>query len=338
MQSTYDKLELNISKELESLYLLYGEESYLISTIVKKIKKQFGELVTGINYVTLDNDSIDLLIQNIEMPAFGYDKKLIIVKDSGLFKKDGRKKSLTPIQEKVYDYFKDNGDIIKEQCVIVFIESEVDKNQLFELIDSMGITCEVAPLKPLQLVPKLIKIASMYKVKIDNSTCNYLVEVCGTNMQNLMNEIRKLIEYAGENGTITKQDIDDLCIKNIESVIFDLTDNLGTKKIAKALEVYDGLIYNKEPVQRILITLYTHFKRLYLCSIATSLKENVALALDLKPNQTFLVNKYQAQVRLFNQEQLKQILQSLIDLDYNFKSGNIDIDVGLRSILCNYCS
>ena len=39
-------------------------------------------------------------------------------------------------------------------------------------------------------------------------------------MQDLINEIRKLIEFAGENGTIKKQDIDKLCIKKIESVIY----------------------------------------------------------------------------------------------------------------------
>lgn len=45
-------------------------------------------------------------------------------------------------------------------------------------------------------------------------------------MQNLINEIRKLIEFAGENGNIKKQDIDILATKQIETVIFDLTDNL----------------------------------------------------------------------------------------------------------------
>ena len=40
-------------------------------------------------------------------------------------------------------------------------------------------------------------------------------------MQDLINEIRKLIEYAGENGTIKKEDIDKLSIKwyDIHSVI-----------------------------------------------------------------------------------------------------------------------
>ena len=32
-------------------------------------------------------------------------------------------------------------------------------------------------------------------------------------MQSLINEIRKLIEFVGENGTIKKHDIDILCIK-----------------------------------------------------------------------------------------------------------------------------
>ena len=54
-------------------------------------------------------------------------------------------------------------------------------------------------------------------------------------MQDLINEIRKLIEYAGENGKIEKEDVDKLCIKKLESVIFDLTDNLGKKDIKKAL-------------------------------------------------------------------------------------------------------
>lgn len=49
-------------------------------------------------------------------------------------------------------------------------------------------------------------------------------------MQDLINEIRKLIEYAGENGKIKKEDIDKLTIKKLESVIFDLTDSLGKKR------------------------------------------------------------------------------------------------------------
>ena len=37
---------------------------------------------------------------------------------------------------------------------------------------------------------------------IDDASLKYLIEVCGTSMQELINESRKLIEYAGENGSI----------------------------------------------------------------------------------------------------------------------------------------
>lgn len=81
-------------------------------------------------------------------------------------------------------------------------------------------------------------------------------------MQDLINEIRKLIEYAGEGGTINKVDIDLLCTKQTQAIIFNLTDYLGKKQIKLALEELNNLLYNKEPIQKILITLYNHFKKI----------------------------------------------------------------------------
>ena len=99
-----------------------------------------------------------------------------------------------------------------------------------------------------------------------------------------------------------------------------------------------NLIYQKEPLQKILITLYNHFKKIYLTKIAIKENKNIAQSLNLKPNQTFLVKKYQIQAKYFNENELKIILQSLRDLDYKYKIGEIDLQVGLESILCTYCS
>jgi DNA polymerase-3 subunit delta len=157
-------------------------------------------------------------------------------------------------------------------------------------------------------------------------------------MQDLINEIRKLIEYAGENGTIKKEDIDKLSIKKLESVIFDLTDNLGKKDISGALQVLQNLIYAKEPLAKILVTLYNHFKKLYITKLALNTNRDLVTSLNLKPNQTFLTNKYRAQSNFFKENELRAILQNLCDLDYDFKSGKIDLQIGIETILCRYCS
>ena len=52
----------------------------------------------------------------------------------------------------------------------------------------------------------------------------------------------------------------------------------------------------------------------------------------------FLVTKYKTQADYFKENELKKIVEELIDLDYNYKIGLIDLNIGLESILCRYCS
>ena len=181
-----------------------------------------------------------------------------------------------------------------------------------------------------------MQICKAYKVNANDSTKQYFIECCGTDMQTLINEIRKLIEYAGENGTITKELVDTLSIKQIESVIFDLTDNLGQKKVKEALEVLHNLIYAKEPIQKILITLYNHFKKLYIVKLCAKYNRDIAESLKLSPNQMFLINKYKNQARFFKENELANITEELRNLDYKYKIGLIDLELGLEAILCAY--
>lgn len=333
---TVENLEKELKQEkLHSIYLLYGEETYLLENAVKKIKKIFGDLILGINYIQINETNVNGLISDIETPAFGYDKKLIIVKNSNILKKE--KKSNTDLQKKISEYIKENIKTIDQTTVLIFIEEELIKCDLTNTIQELGEVCNFERLKPIELKKRLRTICNMYQVNIDENTLQYFIETCGTNMQVLINEIRKLIEYEGKNGTIKKEDIDKLSIKELESRIFDLTDNLGKRDITKVLEMLKELLYNKEPIQKILVTLYNHLKKLYMAKLAEKYNRNIAECLKLKPNQMFLVTKYKKQSEFFKEKELRKILKELIDLDYNYKNGLIDINIGLEAILCRYC-
>ena len=118
---------------------------------------------------------------------------------------------------------------------MIFIEEEAEKNTLYQTVEKVGEVKEFALLKLPEIVANLKKIVSAYQVNLEDSTAKYLVESCGTSMQDLINEVRKLIEYKGAGETIAKEDIDKLCIKQIQAVIFDLTDNLGKKETRKSI-------------------------------------------------------------------------------------------------------
>lgn len=342
---------LKTGKLSSNIYLLYGEERFLLENALKKIKKIFGEMINGINYIQIDNSNISEIIADIETPAFGYSSKIIIARDTGLFQKqvkkskkensEGKKqekKDDLRLENKIATYIEENIEEINNSVVLVFVEESSDKNNLYKVIEKYGVVCNFEEQKPVDLARRIKAVCNAYKVNIDNNTLNYFIENCGTSLQDLINEIRKQIEYVGENGYITKETIDLLAVKQFESIIFDLTDNLGRKNASQALQVLKNLIYAKEPIQKIFITLYNHFKKIYITKLAIKDNLNIAESLKLKPNQTFLVNKYTMQSKYFKEEEIRKILQEFIDLDYKVKSGNIDINVGLEAILCRYCS
>lgn len=326
-----------------SVKLLYGEEIYLLETRLKRMKKDFGELITGINYIQIGDTNVQELISDIETPAFGYEKKLIIARNTGLFKKEkktakGQELATNKLVAKIAEYIDENISIINEAVELVFVEEEVEKNTLYNAIEKNGEVLEFALLKLPELIQNIQKICAAYKVKIDNGTAKYFIECCGTNMQDLINEIRKLIEFVGQDGVITTKEVDILSIKQIDSVIFDLTDNLGKKDTKKAMEVLNNLLYAKEPIQKILITLYNHFKKLYIVKIAEENRKDLATSMKLKPNQLFLTTKYKMQAKYFSKQDIENIMEEFINLDVNYKTGLIDINVGLEAILCGYCS
>ena len=338
-----EELDKTLKEEkLNYIYLMYGEETYLLDTAVKKIKRLFGDRITGINYIELDEETTGSLMQELETPSFGYPKKMIIVKNSGLFKKETKKRgtaSIKDIRDELEQYFKKNAEYIKENLVLIFIEDSVEKLNITKTIESIGGTvCEFELQKPIMIEKRLTAICNAYKVKVEQGAIGFLIEISGTSMQELINEIRKLIEYVGENGTITRQDVEKLAIKSLDSNIFDLTDNLGKKNIKASIDILNDLLYLKEPIQKILITLYNHFKKLYIVKLSERNHKDLATVMNLKPNQSFLLNKYRTQAKYFTEKEIRSILDEMIMLDTNYKTGLIDVNIGLEAILCRYCS
>lgn len=202
--------------KLRALYLLYGEEQFLIENCLNKMQKNFGERINGINFINLDFSNVANIISDIQTPAFGYPKKMIIVRESGLLKKNTKNKKSSEIKKdvkkeenkvaiKIAEYIDSNIEEIQDSVVIVFVENEIEKNELYKAIEKNGVVCEFAKLKPNDIIKRLKAICNAYKVNVDEFTLRYFIEVCGTNMQELINEIRKQIEYVGENRNNNKR-------------------------------------------------------------------------------------------------------------------------------------
>lgn len=148
------------------VYLLYGEERYLLENKIKRIKKEFGELIQGINYIQIGETEIDNIISDIETPPFGYTKKMILARNTGIFKKSKKttkkEEKAKTIVDKLAEYIEKNIKQINETVDIIFVEEETEKNSLYKSIEKNGEVIEFTELK----LPELISNIKKYVMHI----------------------------------------------------------------------------------------------------------------------------------------------------------------------------
>lgn len=339
--SALDKL-INTDTINSKIFLFYGEEKYIRQQYVNKIKKCFDSLIKGINYIVLEDSSIDNLISEINSPAFGFEYKLIICNNSKIFKQKRAKNSEqndtdsedvinNSAEADIINYFEKNE--IKN-VTIVFSEDEITKTKkIFKIIEKLGIVTEFKKQTPNDLVTYVLDLCPKYKVNISRNVATYFIDICNNSMDDINNELSKLVYFVGQNGTIEKEHIDLVTTKAIDSIVFDLTDKLGAKDSKSALIILDELLSQKEPLQKLYIMLYRHYKNLYFIKYILDNKlgspENL---LELNP---YVAKKATEQAKNYSLADIQYLYKSFMMIDINNKQGTVDLYTNIVKTICS---
>ena len=70
----------------------------------------------------------------------------------------------------------------------------------------------------------------------------YFLDKVGTDMENIQGELEKVFCYVLERDTITKEDIDAVCVTQITNHIFEMVDAVAAGNQQKALDLYYELL------------------------------------------------------------------------------------------------
>lgn len=316
-----------------NLILIAGEDVYEREQKLEQIKANFGECVKGINFIVIDKNNLDTLEAEINTYPFGFSSKLIIVK---IDKKEKEDAEISDTSEEKNDWLTPSmEETLKklEDVVVVFYGDIKKTTKIYKLVQKNGecILCEKK--KEYDILSWASRLFAVNGIEISNADINYLISICGTDKLMLSNEIEKLINYACEAKKISKKDIDAICIRTSDVIIFDLTDSLGNKDVKTALSALNELLENKEPIQKIAIMIAKHFKALLVVKIA--MMENRNVLDELATKSPYAANKYKNQAKSFSIEELKQKVLDFSKLDIDSKTGKIDLKIGLERIICS---
>lgn len=308
-----------------ALYVFYGEEDFLRDYNSNKIINELHLANPTMNLIKLSAENMDKLVANCEQMPFMDEKKVIYVKDSGLF--TAGKKVPAAVTESIVSYFEN----LPEYVVLIFNEESVDKRlNAFKKIPKSATVEEFKFRGEVDLANWIVGGMKKSGASIDIEVAKYLAESCGPSMSYLYSEIKKLAVLGKTGEKIDRKLIDAVCLKSLQGMIFDLTDKIGEKDKRTALRLVDELLLKKESEQFILLMLYRHFRNLFLLKIAEEEGTASAGYLGINP---YVYRKLVTQVKKFSKEELREILRKFFELDGKSKKGDMDLRVGLEVIL-----
>lgn len=312
------------SKNFKQFYLLYGTENYLVKLYRDKLKHAIlGD--DTMNYSYFEGKDINLNeINDISqtLPFFN-DKRLIILENSGMFKTSN-----------------DLSDILKaspESTIFIFVEAEIDRrNKAYRFIKDNGVISEMKVLDDKNLKLFIVSLLDSVGKKITVNTADYLLEMTGSDMDNLSNEVDKLISYSLDRDTITKDDIDAVVTTQITGKIFQMMDAIGLKRQNKALSLYYDLLSVRERPSHILYLITRHFN--ILLQVKDLLdngfsKSAITEKVGVPP---FTTGKYMNQSRNYSKRQLIDALSLSVDTEEQIKTGRIQDKVGVELLIISF--
>lgn len=312
--------------QLNRLYLLYGEESYLKKQYRDKLRNAIISPDDTMNYAYYEgkNTNVKEIIDLAETLPFFSERRLIVMEDTGFFK------NATP---ELADYIKE----MPETTSMVFVESEIDKRgKLYKAVQSKGRAVELGRQDEASLIRWIAGNIKREGKKVSESTIRYFLAKVGTDMENIQKELEKVFCYTLEQDAITSEDVEEICTTQITNQIFDMINAVAEKKQKKALDHYYDLLALKEPPMRILFLLARQFKLLMEVKALDKggyARKEIAAKTGLHP---FVVGKYQEQAKSFKTRELREIIKYSVDIEESVKTGKLNDMLGVELFIMKY--
>ena len=311
--------------KFKQVYLLYGPEVYLKKQYRDKLKNAIiGDDTMNYNYYAGKGQDVNALIAMAETMPFFSEHRLLIIENSGFFASSN---------DALAEYIPS----IPETTYIVFVEDEVDKrNKVFKAVSSAGYAANLS--SPDEKTLKLW-IAGLIKKEGKNITeraVMHFLEIVDNDMENIHQELEKLLCYTAERDVITEEDITQICSVHTENKIFDMINAVAMKNQREALRLYDDLLTLKEPPLRILAPISRQFNTLLQIKALSVRGYTSSVIAQRTGMKEFIVKKNLGMTRKFSIDELREALESCVQSEEEVKTGLLNDRMAVEILIIKY--
>lgn len=303
-----------------NLYLIVGEDQELINFYLNKIMKEIGlDEEKKINY-DMNTSSISDILDEVSMISLFSSEKVVI----------GYNFDIGKINDNDRDYlirYLNNNN--SNDRYIILIAGKVDGRSKdykifkdkFKIIDLLQVDNGKDICK---YVEDYIKDRGY---KIDKYNLDYLVELLGNDINNINNEIDKILLYLNDDKVISREVIDKLVSDNIDNIMYEFTNAVLDRDYEKISKMYNDFKIENVGYDYLIGSLGNALRGALVIKILYNQGNSNNEIAKFIGKKEFYIKKMIERLYNYTVDDLCMMIDKLGIIDREYKSGKSNIDM-----------
>lgn len=297
---------------------LSGENGFGLQSELRRVVASFVKEHSDLALERLDGEEVpyDRIRESLESMPFLVSKKLVVLRNPS-----AQKEFIEKCQALL--------ESVGEETDVVIVEPKLDKRSVYyKYLKAHTDFHEHKELDANGLVSWLVAEAKKQGAGLATSDARYLVERVGAHQQLLGSELSKLLIYDDH---VTRQTIDLLVEPTPQSTIFELIEAAFSGNPKRATLLYDEQRQLKVEPQQIIAMLAWQLHILTVVKAAGD-RSDATVASEAKISP-YVVSKTRSIARRLSLREIKNLVAAVLDIDLKSKTGRINPDEALRTLL-----
>ena len=295
------------------LYYLHGDEPYLVERAAKRLldrvlSADFRDFNLNIFYGN-ECRGTEVIESAQTLPMF-VERRVVLVRKSDALS--------TAALEII-------GEYVENPCpstCLIFQGGKIDqRKKFFSLLKKQDALVEFKRLFEGQVAAFIRSEVAGNGKKIEGAAVDFLGCLVGTNLQELVSQLEKLLVFAGERQTITLADVRQIVSDTKVDSVFELANALGERNAAKALRSLQTILRDGEAALMILAMVTRHFRQLWLVREQQSRRVPAAEISKATGINPYFLKGVIEQARNFDPADFTRIFESFYAADGVLKTG-----------------
>ncbi|MDT8336287.1 MAG: DNA polymerase III subunit delta [Candidatus Izemoplasmatales bacterium] len=307
-------------------YLFYGEDHFLIKKETDLVFQENEIDLLMVEVYDGEEEGLDNAVTNAMTLPFLSDKKGVVIKNAQFLTTN---QSISDVEaEKLISFCE-----MKLEQTIMVIQVPSDnldfKGKLAKYLTKNVIVKKfVINDKNFDVYDYVKKEIAKHNLKIQPFALTQFINRANTNMDNLNNELQKLIYYAYNLGEINADVVFEVVSREIEDNIFDLVNALLENNREKVFKVYYDLVDHNVKTTQILAVVGSKFLEILYTKALMNIKYSKVDIEKFFGYSSGRVYYMMKNAQGTSDDVLFENIKNLEELDFQIKSGRIDKDLG----------